>query len=91
MEGLKYHDPALCYLESIVDLAVGSPERLDFVAGAVCENDLVQKLPEPVFKNGALRDTEKLLDLTDEEERKYQGILKGQGRCSGRVGKVRAT
>ncbi|MHC4215538.1 MAG: hypothetical protein ACYSWP_19475, partial [Planctomycetota bacterium] len=32
---------------TLVDLAVGSPERLDFVAGAVCEDGLEQRLPAP--------------------------------------------
>lgn len=36
---------------TIFDAAVFSPERLDFVSGAVCEN-CFQRLPEPVFRIG---------------------------------------
>ena len=55
----------------LVDLTVGSPERLDFVAGAVCEDGLVQKLPAPTINDGALLDTALLPDLTQEEELRY--------------------
>ncbi len=58
-------------LRTLVDLTVGSPERLDFVAGAVCEDGLVQKLPEPAVRGGDLLDTSTLPDLTDEEEAEY--------------------
>jgi hypothetical protein len=58
-----------------IDLVVGSPERLDFVAGAVCEDGLVQRLPEPIVKNGDLLDTSKLVDLTTEQENQYNEIL----------------
>ena len=58
-------------IRTLIDLVVASPERLDFVAGAVCEDGLVQQLPEPVVKNGALLDTSTLPKLTDEEEARY--------------------
>jgi len=58
---------------TIIDLMVGSPERLDFVAGAVCKNGLTQKLPEPTVREGTLHDCSKLHALTDEEKRKVKG------------------
>ncbi len=59
-----------------VDLLVGSPERLDFAAGAVCGPGLDQRLPEPEYHPGALLDTEALKDLTSEEKKKYHGIIR---------------
>jgi len=58
----------------LVDLTVGSPERLDFVAGAVCEDGLIQKLPAPTITNGTLLNTALLPDLTPEEELQYKSI-----------------
>ena len=60
---------------TLVDLSVGSPERLDFVAGAICEDGLKQRLPEPQLHPGHLFDTRSLLDLTKAEEQKYESIL----------------
>jgi hypothetical protein len=60
---------------TLIDLVVGSPERLDFVAGAVCENGMVQKLPEPVVKNGEMLDTSTLLDPTADQKIKYTKLL----------------
>ncbi len=58
---------------TLVDLSVGSPERLDFAAGAVCQNGLAQKLPAPIVKEGIYLNTALLPDLTPEEEIAYQG------------------
>ncbi len=58
-----------------VDLLVASPERLDFVAGAVCGKGLEQRLPAPEYQPGGLLDTEGLKDLNPEEERTYQAII----------------
>ena len=60
--------------KALVDLSVGSPERLDFAAGAVCYDGLVQKLPDPKFKEGNLLNTASLLDLTPAEELEYEAI-----------------
>jgi putative DNA primase/helicase len=60
---------------TLVDLTVGSPERLDFVAGAVCRDGLVQRLPEPTVHNGAMLDTTSLPDLDPEEEQQYEAIV----------------
>ena len=62
-------------LRTLVDLTVGSPERLDFVAGAVCRDGLVQHLPEPLVRNGEMLDTTTLPDLTPEEEQQYQAVV----------------
>ncbi len=61
-------------IRTLVDLAVGSPERLDFVAGAVCEDGLEQRLPAPYHQSGGLLDTITLLDLTDAEE-EYNKVI----------------
>ena len=60
---------------TLVDLLVGSPERLDFIAGAVCDPGLEQRLPKPEYQPGALLDTEKLPDLTEDEEKQYQETI----------------
>lgn len=62
-------------LRTPVDLLVASPERLDFVAGAVCDKDLEQRRPDPEYQPGGLLDTKALNDLTPEEEKAYQEII----------------
>jgi P4 family phage/plasmid primase-like protien len=61
---------------TLADLLVGSPERLDFVAGAVCDKRLEQRRPEPEYHSGGLLDTAKLPDLSTEEEAAYQEIVR---------------
>lgn len=41
-------------LRTIFDTSVFSPERLDFVSGAVCEGGCSQHLPEPVYTDGGM-------------------------------------
>lgn len=60
---------------TIFDAAVFSPERLDFVAGAQCEDGLIQKLPDPEFIDGDVLDTSLLKNLSHEEEVEYSRIL----------------
>ena len=60
---------------TIFDQAVFSPERLDFVAGAVCRDGLEQRLPDPVYTPGNVLDTSLLPDLTEEEETQYQRLI----------------
>jgi hypothetical protein len=57
-----------------VDACVFSPERLDFVAGAVCKDGLRQGDLTPLYMKGvALLDTRAALpNLTPEEEAEYQ-------------------
>jgi len=62
-------------VRTIIDLSVGSPERLDFVAGAVCGKGLAQQLPDPHLHKGNLLDTSLLHDLTDDEQTKYVEIV----------------
>jgi hypothetical protein len=59
---------------TLVDLSIFSPERLDFAAGAVCEDGLTQKLPAPVVREGTRLNTALLPDLTSSEEQEYQSI-----------------
>lgn len=65
---------------TLVDLSVGSPERLDFVAGAVCMDGLCQKLPAPTVHEGApdnwLLDTEAMPDLSAAEAGHYAEALR---------------
>ena len=61
---------------TLADLLVGSPERLDFVAGAICDKGLEQRRPEPEYHQGSLLDTANLPDLTAEEESRYQEIIR---------------
>ncbi len=62
-------------VRTLVDLLIASPERLDFVAGAVCDEGLEQQLPDPEYKGGKLLNTEALTNLTPAQEKDYQGIL----------------
>jgi hypothetical protein len=41
-------------LRTIFDVSVFSPERLDFVSGAVCEGGCSQRLPDPVYTDGGM-------------------------------------
>ncbi len=59
-------------LRTLVDLTVGSPERLDFVSGAVCRDGLTQKRPAPVLCEGDLLDTVSFDELSDAEEDEYK-------------------
>lgn len=63
---------------TIVDLSVGSPERLDFVAGAVCEDGLVQNLPQPKYYPGKLLETSTLSSLSSPEEFKALEDTRGE-------------
>jgi len=62
-------------VRTLIDLTVGSPERLDFVGGAICRDGLIQKRPKPVLVNENLLDTLSLPDLTDNEEEQYWKII----------------
>ena len=64
-----------CLVRTVVDLAVGSPERLDFVAGAVCGKGIEQRLPDPQYSPGQLLATDMLEDLSPEEDEKYKELI----------------
>jgi hypothetical protein len=63
------------HIRTIFDASVFSAERLDFVAGAYCEDGLVQKLPDPEYYVGDVLDTTLLPSLTSEEETEYSRFL----------------
>jgi hypothetical protein len=76
-----------------VDAAVFSPERLDFVAGAVCRDGLRQGDITPEHMEGEpLLDTRVALpDLTPEEEAEYQRRVEAaKAEKRGEADKVRA-
>jgi putative DNA primase/helicase len=62
-------------VRTIIDLSVGSPERLDFVAGAVCGNSIEQRLPDPEYNPGEFLDTRLLSDLNEEEKEEYKRLV----------------
>ena len=55
----------------LFDEYVLSSERLDFVAGAKCEDGLKQLRPEPEYIDGTAFNIDEIPDLTPEEEQKY--------------------
>ncbi len=60
---------------TIFDTYVFSPERLDFVAGAVCLDGLVQNRPVPEHSDGDVLDTHCLDDLEEGQEEQYFELL----------------
>lgn len=62
---------------TLIDLVVGSPERLDFAAGAICEDGLIQKLPSPIVHNGQMLDTATLPELTPELVNSFESVVNG--------------
>jgi hypothetical protein len=60
---------------TIYDQFVMSPERLDFVAGAVCRDGLEQRLPDPVYRAGDVLDTRLLPSLTKQEESEFKHLV----------------
>ena len=57
-----------------IDQSVFSPERCDFVAGAVLNDGLTQHFPEASFVDGESIDTRMLPDLTETEEEAYHRL-----------------
>ncbi|MGX2041849.1 DUF927 domain-containing protein [Methylocaldum sp. MU1018] len=62
-------------VRAIIDGAVFSPERLDFVAGAVVGEGLYQDRPAPEYRPGGYLDTTTLPDLTPDEEREFAALV----------------
>jgi hypothetical protein len=60
---------------TIYDQFVMSPERLDFVAGAVCRDGLEQRLPDPVYVAGGALDTTLLPSLSKSEEAEFERLV----------------
>lgn len=52
-------------------VAFGSPSRLDFVAGAKCDDGLEQKRKAPQYIDGTAFDIDSIPDLTPEEKQRY--------------------
>lgn len=77
----------------IIDTSVFSPERLDFCAGAYCQDKrLEQRLPDPILirKERWSLDIEALPDLSEPEETKYQEIIASEmKRAASQAGKKR--
>ena len=63
------------HVRSLVDTSVGSPERMIFEASPTLTDGLIQNKPAPELIDGHLLDTEELLDLSDEEEQRYQKMV----------------
>lgn len=61
-------------IRTLIDAAIFSPERVDFVAPSTCCSPLQQKKPVPVFKNGNFVDTKMLQSLTEAQEIEYKKI-----------------
>lgn len=61
----------------LVDQSVGTPEHLDFAAGAMCMPPLQQRRPAPVFFGDpdALFDTTQIADLDPDEARRLDALL----------------
>jgi hypothetical protein len=60
---------------TIYDQSVMSPERLDFVAGAVCRGGIEQRLPNPTYQAGDVLDTRLLPSLTQQEESEFKHMV----------------
>jgi P4 family phage/plasmid primase-like protien len=62
-------------VRSVFDQSVFSPERCDFVSGAILGKGLEQRLPDAEYVEGSALDTSKLTDLTADEEAAYQKLV----------------
>jgi len=62
-------------VRTLIDLLVGSPERLVFEAGALCEDGLVQRLPAPCINEGEVLDTRLLPSLSADESRQFEDAV----------------
>lgn len=61
-------------VRTIFDKMVFSPERLDFVSGANCSSEIIQRLPLPIYYDGDVLDTSLLKDLITDKEIQYQKL-----------------
>jgi hypothetical protein len=62
-------------VRTVFDTMVFSPERLDFIAGAVCRDGLIQRKPDPAYVDGGVFDTHTLKDITDDEEDAFNQLV----------------
>ncbi len=63
-------------LRTVIDGAIKSPERLDYVAPAVISNGLSRRTIDPYSRPGSMLDTTALKALTTDEKRKYSKLVK---------------
>ena len=63
-------------LRTIIDGAIKSPERIDYVAPAVIGDGLYRQTIAPTLRPGGMLDTAVLKKLTPEEERSYADLVK---------------
>ena len=63
-------------LRTVIDGAIKSPERLDYVAPAVISDGLSRQTIDPTLRPGGMLDTVVLKNLTPEEERSYADLVK---------------
>ena len=63
-------------LRTIIDGAIKSPERIDYVGPAIISNGLYRQTIAPTLRPGGMLDTVVLKNLTPEEERSYADLVK---------------
>ena len=63
-------------LRTVIDGAIKSPERIDYVAPAVISDGLSRQTIDPTLRPGGMLDTVVLKNLTPEEERSYADLVK---------------
>ncbi len=72
---IKFSERGALLSRTILDGAVYSPERLDFVGRPIVEDGLVWAPPEAIYRPGGCLDTRRLPDLTEDEERRYEALV----------------
>ena len=63
-------------LRTVIDGAIKSPERIDYVAPAVISDGLSRQTIDPTLRPGGMLDTVVLKNLTPEEEGSYADLVK---------------
>ena len=63
-------------LRTVIDGAIKSPERIDYVAPAVISDGLSRRTIKPSLRPGCMLDTAALKDLTLDEDRQYADFVK---------------
>jgi hypothetical protein len=63
-------------LRTVIDGAIKSPERIDYVGPAIISNGLYRQTIAPTLRPGGMLDTVALKNLTPEEERSYADLVK---------------
>lgn len=62
-------------LRTVIDGAIKSPERIDYVAPAVISDGLSRSIIKPSLRPGSMLDTAALRDLTPNENRQYADLV----------------